>query len=171
MRETRADTAQAFVLAVLLHVALFALLFVGLWWTRSATPAAAGAISAELMDASQLSAAMRRTLRQEPVPLPVTRFQAVEQDGIVDGDGRLGGERRCRLKIGRMDRTIGEQVIDRQDADNPPSRLQRNAGIGVDPTHPRKVQEARRPGHRLQVFGQEVGDLPQCHLHDGLFCL
>jgi colicin import membrane protein len=71
MKETRADTAQAFVLAVLLHLALFAFLFVGLWWTRSATPAAAGAISAELMDASQLSSAMRRTLRQEPVPLPV----------------------------------------------------------------------------------------------------
>jgi colicin import membrane protein len=71
MKETRADTAQAFVFAVLLHLALFAVLFVGLWWTRSATPAAAGAISAELMDASQLSSAMRRTLRQQPVPLPV----------------------------------------------------------------------------------------------------
>ena len=71
MKETRADTAQAFVLAVLLHLALFAVLFIGLWWTRSATPAAAGAISAELMDASQLSSAMRRTLQQQPMPLPV----------------------------------------------------------------------------------------------------
>lgn len=70
MRETRADTAQAFVFAVLLHLALFAVLFIGLWWTRSATPAAAGAISAELMDASDLSSAMRRTLRQQPVPAP-----------------------------------------------------------------------------------------------------
>ena len=75
MKETRADTAQAFVLAVLLHLALFAVLFIGLWWTRSATPAAAGAISAELMDASQLSSAMRRTLRQEPVPLPVEEVE------------------------------------------------------------------------------------------------
>src|SRR5207342_921475 len=66
MKETRADTAQAFVFAVLLHLALFAVLFLGLWWTRSATPAAAGAISAELMDASQLSAAMRRTLERKP---------------------------------------------------------------------------------------------------------
>lgn len=71
MRETRADTARAFVLAVLLHLALFAVLVVGLWWTRSATPAAAGAISAELMDASELSAEMRRTLRQAPEPLQV----------------------------------------------------------------------------------------------------
>lgn len=81
MKETPADTAQAFILAVLLHLGLFAVLFIGLWWTRSAAPAASGAISAELMDASQLSPAMRRTLRDrpeavveeeipEPLPLP-----------------------------------------------------------------------------------------------------
>lgn len=75
MRETPADTAQAFVLAVLLHLALFAVLFIGLWWTRSATPAAAGAISAELMDPSQLSSAMRRTLRRQPEPLPVEEVE------------------------------------------------------------------------------------------------
>jgi len=75
MRETPADTAQAFLFAVLLHLALFAVLFIGLWWTRSATPAAAGAISAELMDASQLSSAMRRTLRQAPEPLPVEEVE------------------------------------------------------------------------------------------------
>ena len=75
MKETRADTAQAFVFAVLLHLALFAVLFLGLWWTRSATPAAAGAISAELMDASQLSAAMRRTLERKPETLPVEEVE------------------------------------------------------------------------------------------------
>ena len=75
MRETPADTAQALVLAVVLHLALFAVLFIGLWWTRSATPAAAGAISAELMDTSQLSSAMRRTLRQAPEPLPVEEVE------------------------------------------------------------------------------------------------
>lgn len=75
MKETPADTAQAFLLAVLLHLALFAVLFIGLWWTRSATPVAAGAISAELMDASQLSSAMRRTLRQAPEPLPVEEVE------------------------------------------------------------------------------------------------
>lgn len=75
MKETPADTAQAFILAVLLHLALFAVLFIGLWWTRSATPAAAGAISAELMDASQLSSAMRNTLRQQPAPLPVEEVE------------------------------------------------------------------------------------------------
>lgn len=75
MKETRADTAQAFVLAVLLHLALFAVLFIGLWWTRSATPAAAGAMSAELMDVNQLSAAMRSTLQRKPEPLPVEEVE------------------------------------------------------------------------------------------------
>ncbi|MFC5570576.1 TonB C-terminal domain-containing protein [Lysobacter yangpyeongensis] len=69
MRETPADTAQALVLALVFHLALFAVLFLGLWWTRSATPPAAGAISAELVDASQLSSAMRRALRQESLPV------------------------------------------------------------------------------------------------------
>jgi colicin import membrane protein len=34
MQETRADNAQAIVLALLLHVLLFGLIFFGLWWTR-----------------------------------------------------------------------------------------------------------------------------------------
>ena len=97
MKETPADTAQAFLLAVLLHLALFAVLFIGLWWTRTATPAAAGAISAELMDASQLSSAMRRTLRQTPEPLPVDdRPLPLDEDqAVAAGEDLLpfgGGE-------------------------------------------------------------------------------
>ncbi|WP_242110643.1 cell envelope integrity protein TolA [Luteimonas aquatica] len=71
MRETRADTTQGVILALLLHALLFALMFVGLWWTRSESPAgAAGApVSAELMDSSDLSAAMRRTLQKRPEPV------------------------------------------------------------------------------------------------------
>lgn len=72
MRQTRADTARAVVLALLLHVALFALVFVGLWWTRTASPpsAAGSPISAELVDASELSSSVRRALAQQPEPLP-----------------------------------------------------------------------------------------------------
>ena len=75
MRETRADTAQAFGLALLLHALLFVVMFAGLWWTRSAAPAAApGSMAAELVDASALSSAMQRTLRTRPSstvePLP-----------------------------------------------------------------------------------------------------
>lgn len=71
MRETRADTAQALTLALLLHLALFALMFVGLWWTpASSPPSAAGSpVSAELIDASDLSATMRRALQQPAEPL------------------------------------------------------------------------------------------------------
>lgn len=70
MRETRADTAQAFGLALLLHVLLFLALFVGLWWTRSAAPSsAAGSMDAELVDVSALSSAMQRTLRNRPEPV------------------------------------------------------------------------------------------------------
>ena len=72
MRESRADSARAFGLALLLHVALFALMFAGLWWTRSPVPqsAAGSPISAEMMDAGDLSPAMQRTLRQRPDPVP-----------------------------------------------------------------------------------------------------
>jgi len=72
VRETRADTTQALVLALGLHVLLFLLAFLGLWWTRTnAQVSAAGpVIEAELIDASALSASMRRTLRARPEPVP-----------------------------------------------------------------------------------------------------
>lgn len=70
MKETRADNAQALLLALALHVLLFALMFAGLWWTRTATPvsAAGSPVSAELIDASALSDAMQRTLADRPDP-------------------------------------------------------------------------------------------------------
>lgn len=70
MRETRADTTRALVYALGLHVLLFLLAFVGLWWTRSSAPvsAAGPVIEAELVDASALSASMQRTLRDRPEP-------------------------------------------------------------------------------------------------------
>lgn len=71
MREARADTAQAVVLALLLHVLLFGLVFLGMYWTRSAAPEAAGLpISAELVDANALSPAAQQALADEPEPLP-----------------------------------------------------------------------------------------------------
>ncbi|MGV8930751.1 MAG: cell envelope integrity protein TolA [Luteimonas sp.] len=71
MRETRADTTQAIVLAVLLHGFLLALMFVGLWWTRDATPlsAAGSPISAEMVDTSELSSQMRSALAKRPEPI------------------------------------------------------------------------------------------------------
>ncbi len=88
MREQRADTVRAVVLAVLLHVALLGLMFAGLWWSRtSAPPSAAGSpISAELIDASDLSAAMQRTLQRRPEPIPPTPEPVPEPDPVVVED-------------------------------------------------------------------------------------
>lgn len=70
MQETRADNAQAIVLALLLHAVLFGLVFFGLWWTRSTTPPSAGEpVSAELFDPDSLSQSMRRELAQRPEPI------------------------------------------------------------------------------------------------------
>ena len=83
MRESRADTRTAMLQALGLHAVLFALMFAGLQWTRPSLPEAArgDVIEADLVDASDLSAAMQRAMRQpprvppqpvvEPLPTPV----------------------------------------------------------------------------------------------------
>ncbi len=70
MRESRADTARAIWQAVGLHALLFALMFVGLLWTRAAAPVSAvgSPVTAELIDADALSPAMQRTLLKRPKP-------------------------------------------------------------------------------------------------------
>ncbi|MCL1634514.1 cell envelope integrity protein TolA [Luteimonas sp. SX5] len=85
MRETRADTTQAFVYAIALHVLLFLLAFVGLWWTRSTAPVSAAGpmVEAELIDPNALSAQMKRVLRERPKavpPEPVQQPQAAEEE-------------------------------------------------------------------------------------------
>ena len=71
MKETRADTAQALLYAIVLHVLLFALAILGMWWTRASAPlsAAGSPIEAELVDANALSARMQRALRDRPQPV------------------------------------------------------------------------------------------------------
>ena len=85
MRETRADTTRALVYAIALHVLLFAVAFIGLWWTRSSAPAAAAGpvIEAELIDPDALSASTRRALRQRPAavaPTPPPAAPVVEEE-------------------------------------------------------------------------------------------
>ncbi|PJK06129.1 protein TolA [Lysobacteraceae bacterium NML95-0200] len=83
MRESRADTVQAVALAVVLHLLLAALIFIGFGWLRKTAEPAAGApvVEAEMVDIGDLSARMQRVLgnRQEaeaavaepePAPLP-----------------------------------------------------------------------------------------------------
>ena len=71
MKETRADTAQALLYAIVLHVLLFGLAILGMWWTRASAPvsAAGSPIEAELVDANALSARMQRALRDRPQPV------------------------------------------------------------------------------------------------------
>ncbi|WP_363798515.1 cell envelope integrity protein TolA [Lysobacter firmicutimachus] len=71
MRETRADTTQAVLLAVLLHGLLVAAILLSMLWRPSEQVSAAGSpLSSELTEFSDLSAAMQRTLRNRPEPLP-----------------------------------------------------------------------------------------------------
>lgn len=70
MRNDATDTARAVVLAVLVHVAIAALFLLSMWWADRTRPAeAAGGMAAEVVEPGTLSAAMRRTMRQE-VELP-----------------------------------------------------------------------------------------------------
>jgi colicin import membrane protein len=72
VRETRADNRQALIYSLALHALMFAVAFLGLWWTRSSAPlsAAGPVIEAELIDPTALSASMQRALRNRPEPLP-----------------------------------------------------------------------------------------------------
>ena len=77
-------------LAIVLHVVLFALMFAGMWWTRSNAPqSAAGApVEADLVDANALSAAMQRVLEDRPdaampqLPEPEPDDEPVEQSPV-----------------------------------------------------------------------------------------
>ena len=72
MRETTADTRAALWQALGLHVVLFALLFAGLHWTRTnvAEAARGEVIEADLVDISELSAMMQKTVQRTPEALP-----------------------------------------------------------------------------------------------------
>jgi len=89
VRETRADTAQALLLALLLHVVLFGLVLLGLWWTREpeSVSAAGSPVQAELVDANALPASMQRALqapaRSEPTPPPPTPQPQPEPEPAV----------------------------------------------------------------------------------------
>lgn len=86
MRETRADTSRAIGLALLLHALVFLAMFAGLWWTKTQRPASAAGspVSAELVDAGDLSQAMQRTLanRPEPVTEPEPMPEPVEEEAV-----------------------------------------------------------------------------------------
>lgn len=83
MRETRADTQRAVAGALALHVLLFALMFAGLWWTRTANlvSAAGPMIEADLIDPNALSAPLRSAL-DAPAEEPPTPVQEAEPEPV-----------------------------------------------------------------------------------------
>ena len=72
MRETRADTARAVVLALLLHALPLLLLLAASFWRTPSSTAAGEPITADVVDPNALSASMRSALQREPVPLART---------------------------------------------------------------------------------------------------
>ena len=70
MRETRADTTLAVVVALLLHGVLLLLLVLGSLFRPSSSAAAGEPISADVVDLSALSARTRAALRAAPEPRP-----------------------------------------------------------------------------------------------------
>lgn len=72
MRETRADTARAVVLALLLHALPLLLLLAASFWRTPSSAASGEPITADVVDPNALSASMRSALQREPVPLAET---------------------------------------------------------------------------------------------------
>lgn len=74
MRESRSDNVVSIGLALLVHVLIFGLIFLGALWSASSRPESAmgSPVSADIIDPNALSAADRQALASRPEPLPVT---------------------------------------------------------------------------------------------------
>jgi colicin import membrane protein len=156
VRETRADTAQAFVLAVALHALLFALMYVGLWWTRSSTPQDSWGVpvEAEVIDASKLSASLRRALKQEAVkPPPPAPEEAPLPEPLpeeVPPPQPLAQE-----KLPEPDAIDQEEA--RADAVSPETRLreqeakQRQAQVDLDEQERQKQEQQQQKQREIQA--------------------
>jgi colicin import membrane protein len=85
MRETSADTKQAVVLSLLLHLVPLTLLLLSPLWRLPAPTAAGGQpISADVVDRNALSASMRRALSRAPEPLPEPPPEAPPEQALPD---------------------------------------------------------------------------------------
>jgi len=72
MRESRSDNVVSIGLALLVHILLFGLIFLGALWSASSRPESAmgSPVSADIIDPNALSAADRRALASRPDPVP-----------------------------------------------------------------------------------------------------
>lgn len=88
MRRRRSDNAIALLAAIGLHILLFGLAIVGLWFSR--TPASAGsgmAVQADMVELGALPASTRAALAREPLPLEADAEplpQAAEPEPLPD---------------------------------------------------------------------------------------
>ena len=89
IRSGRADDARAFLLSVIVHAVLLSLLVFGLMFADKEDPrqkAIGSSVSAELVDAGDLSPAMQQTLRGDPSPpaAEVGTSTRTEEDVVAD---------------------------------------------------------------------------------------
>ena len=151
MRETRADTTQAFVYAVALHALLFALMYFGLWWTRSSTPQESWGVpvEAEVIDANALSPSLQRALKREavkpPPPPPAPKEEPLPEP--VPEEAPPPPQPQAQEKLPEPDAIDQEEV--RADAVSPDTRLreqeakQRQQQVDLD-EQKRQEQEQQR---------------------------
>ena len=151
MRETRADTTQAFVYAVALHALLFALMYFGLWWTRNTTPQESWGVpvEAEVIDANALSPSLQRALKREavkPPPPPPAPKEAPLPEPVPE-ETPPPPQPQAQEKLPEPDAVDQEEV--RADAVSPDTRLreqeakQRQQQVDLD-EQKRQEQEQQR---------------------------
>ena len=172
MRETRADTRQAILLAIALHVVLFALMFAGLWWTRTAvTVSAAGApVEAELVDANALSASMRKVLSDRPEPAePQPEPEPVEEPvapipqplpAPVPEDAPTPPQSKPQDFIPKPDTTEQDEVVATPTptpSDDTKLQEEKRRQAQVDLTEQKRQEEAERK-RRLAQEAQETAE-------------
>jgi colicin import membrane protein len=151
VRETRADTTRAFVYAVALHALLFALMYFGLWWTRSSTPQESWGVpvEAEVIDASKLSASLKRALKQDavkPPPPPAPKEEPLPEP--LPEETPPPPQPQAQEKLPEPDAVDREEV--RPDAVSPDTRpreqeaRQRQAQVDLDAQERQKQEQQRQ---------------------------
>ena len=134
MKETRADTRDALLQAMGLHVVLFALMFAGLHWNRSniVEPTRGDVIEADLIDPSALSDSMQRALQRDPkeLPKPVVEPKPVPPEPTPDP-----------LPEPVVDAMPPPPVTEPDKVDQ--EKVQRDA-VAPDPAQVQREQEARQ---------------------------
>ena len=176
MRETRADTVQATVLALGLHVLLFAIAFLGIWWTRNTAPvsAAGPVIEAELIDADALSESMQRVLRERPDPVePAPRNPSRSPSSARPSRRRSRCSSRCRRTpvppqpdaqeqvpdpdVVEQERASAQAIADREAAEREQEERRRQEQI--DLTERERQEEAERQRRRTEMQRQREEQL------------